>query len=116
MKLGKRSAWLGLSRVSRGVAALMCLAALGTGRVFTQSSGAFTATGDMSRGRAFHTATLLRDGKVLVVGGSGDTSAEIYDPTTKTFTATGDMTTARGRPTATLLDDGKVLIVGGEEF
>ena len=72
----------------------------------------------MTTGRAYHTATLLPNGKVLVAGGldSGwnvTTSAELYDPATGTWTATGSMTTARYLHTATLLPNGKVLVAGG---
>src|SRR5689334_23934191 len=77
-----------------------------------ETPGIFIPTGDMTTGRSFHTATLLRDGRVLIVGGAG-ASAEIYNPATGTFSKTGDMTTARGKVTATLLDDGRVLITGG---
>jgi hypothetical protein len=60
------------------------------------------------------TSTLLRTGEVLVVGGSGDASAEIYDPGTGSFTRTGSMTAAsRSGATASLLNDGRVLLVGG---
>ena len=77
----------------------------------------FTGTGTMSVGRRYHTATLLRDGRVLVVGGSNGTSplrtAEIYDPATALFTTTGSMTTARQNHSASLLADGRVLVAGG---
>jgi hypothetical protein len=67
----------------------------------------------MTMFRAFHTATLLLNGKVLIAGG-GSSSAELYDPVTGTFRPTGDMTTARSGHSATLLPDGRVLIVGGD--
>jgi hypothetical protein len=73
----------------------------------------FPTLGDMTTARSSHTATLLGNGKVLIVGG---TSADIFDPATRTFTATGAMTTARWFHTATRLDDGTVLIVGVEPF
>jgi N-acetylneuraminic acid mutarotase len=82
------------------------------------------ATGAMSQARAWHAATLLTDGRVLVVGGMESTdvgvggydrlaSAELYDPDTGTWTATADMTKARDGHTATLLPDGWVLVAGG---
>jgi hypothetical protein len=67
--------------------------------------------------RAQHTATLLRDGRILVAGGFnalgdiGDVS--IYDPAKDRWTSVGTLDHPRGRHTATLLDDGSVLIVGG---
>ena len=75
--------------------------------------GHFEPTGDMIQARAGHTATLLTDGRVLIAGGSGDLTAELYDPSTRTFKRTGDMTAARGGHSATLLADGRVLIAGG---
>ena len=57
------------------------------------------ATGNLGTARAFHTATLLPSGKVLVAGGQGTSgflnSAELYDPATGTWTATGSLATAR---------------------
>ena len=81
--------------------------------------GVFTATGSMLAGRAFHTATLLGNGKVLVVGGynaSSLGSAELYDPVAGTFASTGGLATPRESHTATLLPSGKVLIAGGSSF
>ncbi len=67
---------------------------------------------------AAHTATLLPDGRVLVVGGMDVddhtlASAEIWDPATGSFEPTGSLAEGRDFHTATLLPDGRVLIVGG---
>jgi WD40 repeat protein len=77
----------------------------------------------MTTPRSQHNATLLRDGTVLVTGGSGPrrvgvslappVSAELYVPATRTWTATGSMSTSRTGHTATLLPDGRVLVTGG---
>ena len=55
------------------------------------------------------TATLLRDGKVLVVGGG----AELYDPATDRWSPAAPVLVKRFDHTATLLTDGRVLISGG---
>ena len=75
-------------------------------------------TGSLGTARAYHTATLLPSGKVLVAGGQGTSgslsSAELYDPATGSWTATGSLGTARDFHTATLLPYGKVLVAGGQ--
>jgi WD40 repeat protein len=79
--------------------------------------GSFAKTGTMDTERVSHTATLLPNGEVLLVGGWDRegvlASAELYDPKVGDFSPTGDMATHRAAHTATLLPDGKVLIAGG---
>ena len=89
--------------------------------IYDPASGAFTPTASMTTARAYHTATLLPDGRVLIASGRGEgrsednlASAELYDPASSTFTTTGSMSTpsAHDMNTATLLPDGRVLITG----
>jgi hypothetical protein len=70
----------------------------------------------MHQERSGHTATLLRDGTVLIAGGGNVlTTAEIYDPVTETFAMTGSMHWPRFDHSATLLFNGGVLIAGGDD-
>ena len=78
----------------------------------------FKTTGDPAQARSGHTATMLRDGRVLIAGGRVPGSgivptAEIYDPKTGSFSATGSMSVARAGHSALLLADGRVLVTGG---
>jgi len=78
----------------------------------------WTPTGDLNIARYAHTATLLRDGRVLVVGGSAGGSnyqdtAELYDPAAGKWTLASRLPSPHAWHTATLLRDGNVLIAGG---
>jgi len=85
----------------------------------TLSAAGFGTTGSLNTARDYHTATVLNDGMVLMVGGQNYptpylTSAELYNPSNGTFAyTTGSLKTARELHTATLLNNGWVLIVGG---
>ncbi|MBV8069650.1 MAG: Ig-like domain repeat protein [Acidobacteriaceae bacterium] len=92
-------------------------------QVYDYTSGNLFTTAAINVARVGHTATMLKDGRVLVVGGatkvvtSGHApvtaTAEIYNPSTMRWTPTGSLNTGRQQHTATRLPDGKVLITGG---
>lgn len=90
-----------------------------TSDLFDPSSGTFAPGPRMRTPRASGTATLLRDGRVLLVGGYPEEGAaptaraEVYDPGSQAFEQVGPLTRGRADHSATLLRDGSVLVAGG---
>ena len=107
---------------SHGAAPTAAPAAASPASVAAQSPGALSLPNVVSAlivARNLHTATLLPNGKVLVVGGrdgrTGLASAELYDRTTNAWSPAGTLATPRFRHSAVLLSGGRVLVVGGQE-
>lgn len=74
----------------------------------------------MREAREEHSATLLADGRVLVVGGRDGTrhpiaTAELFDPRRGTWTAAATLATPRFSHDAVRLQDGRVLVLGGDD-
>ncbi|WP_147333054.1 kelch repeat-containing protein [Archangium gephyra] len=78
----------------------------------------WVTTASMGTARSHHAAVVLRNGHVLVMGGSNSSgqpleTAEVYDPVSATWRTVGDMSSKRMHLGAVLLNDGRVLAVGG---
>lgn len=89
-----------------------------------ESGGWAVSEGSLGEARAGHTATLLRDGAVLIAGGGeGDealataeiVTAAVAESSPVWSLRTTAMTSGRACHTATLLHDGRVLVVGGRQ-
>src|SRR5262249_33509693 len=82
-----------------------------------KAGGSWSPAAPLAIGRLDHTATLLHNGPVLIVGGTGDsgppTSAELYDRAANPWSLAAPLAMGRVYHTATLLHNGQVLIVGG---
>ena len=121
------------SSLSVGVMALTSAAVSTAAEIWEPATGTFTPTGSPAYGRAGHTATLLPDGRVLIVGGfcwhvAGSTPAEctagaptfggglqpaeLWDAATGSFSPAASPTHAYASHGATLLHDGRVLVEG----
>ncbi|HSE37255.1 MAG TPA: Calx-beta domain-containing protein, partial [Blastocatellia bacterium] len=114
---------------------------LNSAELYDSATGTWSLTANLNTVRDSHTATLLGNGKVLVVGGDywttdGNTpndgtypcgvtltcspkalnAAELYDVATRTWSVTASLNTPRLQHTATLLANGKILVAGGCNF
>ena len=92
-------------------------ASVGTTEIFDPETALWRQAAAMSQPAQGQAAVLLRDGRVLLVGGTtndGDETArvDIYEPGTDTWTPAESISTERGHPVAILLADGRVLVTG----
>lgn len=96
----------------------MCGNTTNTAEVYDSKLGRFSLLADKMHNRNNEfTATLLKDGKVLIVG-SYDApdinNSELFDPKTNKLEDTAPLNIQRAENfTATLMQDGRVLVVGG---
>ncbi|MBI5882246.1 MAG: hypothetical protein HZB91_03980, partial [Elusimicrobia bacterium] len=114
-----------------GVLPVYLGAAAGGVQRLNENRGVIENVASMAVNRASHTATLLPDGRVLVVGGysiggapgcgGACTSFTIYEPVYNNWIAAADLPVlgvlpggARFNHTATLTKDGRVFICGGQ--
>ena len=85
--------------------------------IYDFKTNTWTKTSLQSRRTSAHTLTLLKDGKVIQVGGfsggSSDNRVELYDSITDEWLEVPVMNKARMLHTTSLLDDGRVIAVGG---
>jgi hypothetical protein len=107
------------------VALTLVLVSLGTTVVQQTRASAFITNNPMASPRYIHSATLLTNGCVLVVGGYANwlnkflTNSELFNPATGTWSNAGTLPPVGTYPnahmahTATLLTNGTVLVAGG---
>ena len=100
-----------------------------TSELYDPSTGRWEPGGAMGRQRTQHTATLLNDGRVLLVGGAGVLQAgiqeqqlerplietDLFDPNSETWSFAGEISIPRDHVAGALLSDGSVLVAGGND-
>lgn len=89
--------------------------------VYDPVSAKWASVPSMRQARAFHTAVLQLNGKVLIAGGAVSTGfnyvtldhGEVYDPSKQTWTAVGKTLSSRAFGMSLRLVNGQILNIGG---
>lgn len=106
--------------IAGGIASASSGSTVGTAEIYNPAIEKIQNTVPMVSPRVSHTATLLKDGSVLLAGGfNGGTmlnTAEIFNPAVSggLVGTPGTMAFPQGGHAAALMDDGTVLLAGGD--
>ncbi len=99
----------------------LTITALNSSEIYDPSSSGWTPAPNLAKAHFYHTASLLTNGKVLVVSGFATTlpamtttaNAELYDYIANAWTPGGTLATGRAQSIAAPLSFGRVLVAGG---
>jgi len=88
--------------------------------IYSATTNTWEAGAPMSIPRWGHTATMLPDGKLIIIGGyswygQALANVEIFDSASNRWYAARPLASPRANHTATLLADGTILVVGGDD-
>ncbi|MGZ8943159.1 MAG: hypothetical protein ACXW00_10355 [Methylobacter sp.] len=102
--------WLPVAHSAKGVT-------LNSTEIFDPKKNLWQTGPDLNKSRVDHTATLLSDGRLFIVGGNASGTAEIFDITSSVFKtiAKSGLHIVKAGHSEVLLIDGKVLIVGWKD-
>ncbi len=96
---------------------------LASAELYDPATNSWTPVEGMVTPRTNQTATVLPDGRVLLIGGETPgasnspevtPSAEIFDPVTGRWSSGGALSTGRAGHTATPLPDSRIMVMGGQ--
>jgi len=91
--------------------------------LYDPTTGTWSSSGSLNRGRIHNAQVALTDGRILVAGGftklgnpsTPSRTCEIYDPATGLWSQSGKLAATRVDFTANLLPDGRIFVAGGSD-